>query len=90
MSFTMKMVSVILSAALCWSPAVTRAPSGVCLSLLMQPLSPNSIITLADCGVAAMPSPSITRSKGSLWLIIEAILSFSRGMAAITSGISVG
>ena len=45
---------------------------------------------LADWGVAAMPSPSITRSNGSLWLIIDAILSFSRGMAATTSGISVG
>ena len=50
----------------------------------------NSIITLADCGVAAVCSPSITRSNGRRWLIIDAILSESRGMAAITSGISVG
>src|SRR3546814_157269 len=48
------------------------------------------IMTLADCGVAAISSPFITSAKGSLWLIMAAILSFRRGMAAITSGISVG
>ena len=72
---------------------VARRDEGAKRGLLVvahEPLSPNSIITLADCGVAAMPSPSITRSNGSLWLIIDAILSLSRGIAAITSGISVG
>ena len=48
------------------------------------------IITLADCGVAAISRPSSTRANGSLWLIRPSILSFSRGMAATTSGISVG
>ena len=49
-----------------------------------------SIMTLADEGVAAISRPFITSLNGSLWLIIAAILSLRRGMAAITSGISVG
>ena len=50
----------------------------------------NPIITLADCGVPATPSASITLSKAKRWLISDDTFLRKRGRAATTSGISVG
>ena len=54
------------------------------------PVSPKRIMTLAESGVAAIFKPSSTAANGKVWLIIAAILSRRRGIAAITSGNSTG